>query len=78
MGALFGFVALGTVLCLFAWIGDKAQNLWASIRESGVVPMMVLGVVDFFTTMFSNTKKLVYYIQEEWREFKWHLQKRSR
>ena len=26
MGALFGFVALGSVLCLFAWIWDKAQT----------------------------------------------------
>lgn len=78
MGALFGFVALGTVLCLFAWIGDKAQNLWANIRESGVVPMVVLCVADFFITMFTYTKKIVYYIKEEWREFRWHLQSRSR
>ena len=78
MGALFGFVALGSVLCLFAWIWDKAQNLWANIRESGVVPMMVVCVADFFGTMFSNTKKLVYWCQDEWREIKWHLQSRSR
>ena len=85
MGALFGFVAFWLLVALFMLVAETAQIIGERVRGSGWFALLILGICEgircaehFFTLLFSNTKKLVYWCQDEWREIKWNMQKRGR
>lgn len=84
MGALFGFVVFWLLIALLMLIAETAQMVGQRVRGSGWFALVALGLCEaiqhaehFFALLFSNTKKFVYWCQDEWREVKWYLQKRS-
>lgn len=85
MGALFGFVVFWLVVALLMLIAETAQIIGERVRGSSLFALVILGICEgiqrvenFFTRMFTYTKKIVYWCQDEWREIKWNMQKRGR
>ena len=85
MGALFGFVAFWLLVALLMLVAETIQVIGEHVRGSSLFALVILGICEgiqraehFFTLVFSNTKKLVYWCQDEWREIKWNMQKRGR
>ena len=85
MGALFGFVVFWLVVALLMLIAETIQIVGERVRGSSLFALVILGICEgiryaehYFTLLFSNTKKLVYWCQDEWREIKWNMQKHGR
>lgn len=85
MGALFGFVVFWLVVALLMLVAETIQVIGEHVRGSGLFALVILGICEgircvenFFTRMFTYTKKLVYKCKDGWRELKWQLQKNGR